>query len=137
MSKLLRFGVSLEGELLTRFDGLVRKRGYASRSEAFRDLIRRELVEKQWQEGGEIAGAITIVYDHHRRQLVNKLLDIQHEFGKVIISSQHVHLNHHSCLEIIAIKGTPAQARKLADGLRSIKGVKHGTLSMSTTGKSL
>lgn len=137
MAKLVRFGVSLETELLKKFDGLVRKRGYASRSDAFRDLIRRELVEERWQEGGEIAGAITIVYDHHRRELVNRLLTVQHDFGDLIISSQHVHLDHHSCLEIIAIKGTPAEARKLADGLRSIKGVKHGTLSMSTTGESL
>jgi CopG family transcriptional regulator, nickel-responsive regulator len=137
MAKLLRFGVSLEAELLRKFDGLVRKRGYASRSDAFRDLIRHELVEEQWQAGGEIAGAITIVYDHHRRELVNTLLTVQHDFGDLIIASQHVHLDHHSCLEIIAIKGTPAEARKLADGLRSIKGVKHGTLSMSTTGKSI
>lgn len=137
MAKLVRFGVSLETELLKKFDGLVRKRGYASRSDAFRDLIRRELVEERWQEGGEIAGAITIVYDHHRRELVNRLLTVQHDFGDLIISSQHVHLDHHSCLEIIAIKGAPAEARKLADGLRSIKGVKHGTLSMSTTGESL
>jgi len=137
MAKLVRFGVSLEAELLKKFDGLVQKRGYASRSDAFRDLIRRELVEERWQDGGEIAGAITIVYDHHRRKLVNRLLTIQHDFGDLIISSQHVHLDHHSCLEIIAIKGAPAEARKLADGLRSIKGVKHGTLSMSTTGESL
>lgn len=137
MTKLLRFGVSLEAPLLKEFDALVRTRGFASRSDAFRDLIRRALVEKQWQDEGEIAGAITIVYDHHRRELVNKLLTVQHDFGDLIISSQHVHLDHHSCLEIIAIKGRPDQAQKLANGLRSIKGVKHGTLSMSTTGKSL
>ncbi|NMC43317.1 MAG: ribbon-helix-helix protein, CopG family, partial [candidate division Zixibacteria bacterium] len=77
MAKLVRFGVSLEAELLKKFDGLVQKRGYASRSDAFRDLIRRELVEERWQDGGEIAGAITIVYDHHRRKLVNRLLTIQ------------------------------------------------------------
>lgn len=137
MPKLVRFGVSLEAELLKKFDRLVQKRGYASRSDAFRDLIRRELVAERWQGRGEIAGAITIVYDHHRRELVNRLLTIQHDFGDLIISSQHIHLDHHSCLEIIAIKGAPAKARKLADGLRSIKGVKHGTLSMSTTGENL
>jgi CopG family transcriptional regulator, nickel-responsive regulator len=137
MPRLLRFGVSLEEDLLKQYDLLVRKRGYASRSEALRDLIRRELVARQWEGGREIAGAITIVYDHHRRQLVNRLLDVQHDFGGIIISSQHVHLGHDSCLEIIAVKGSPAEAQKLADRLRSIKGVKHGTLSMSTTGKSL
>jgi CopG family transcriptional regulator, nickel-responsive regulator len=134
MVKLVRFGVSLEQDLLEKFDNLVKERSYASRSEAFRDLIRQELVQKQWQSGGEIAGAITIVYDHHKRQLMNKLIDIQHDFGELIISSQHIHLDHNSCLEVIAIKGTPKQARKLADRLKSIKGVKHGTLSMSTTG---
>jgi CopG family nickel-responsive transcriptional regulator len=137
MPRVLRFGVSLEEDLLKKFDLLVGKRKYASRSEAIRDLIRQELVQKQWQSGNEIAGAITIVYDHHKRQLVNKLLDIQHDFGGMIISSQHVHLDHDSCLEIIAIKGLPKEARELTDRLRSIKGVKHGTLSMSTTGKEL
>jgi CopG family transcriptional regulator, nickel-responsive regulator len=137
MQKLARFGVSLEQELLDKFDRLAKEQNYTSRSEAFRDLIRKELVHKQWQEGKEIAGAITLIYDHHKRELVNKLMDIQHDFGALIISSQHVHLDHHNCLEIIAFKGTPKQAQRLADTLKSVKGVKHGTLSMSTTGKEI
>jgi CopG family nickel-responsive transcriptional regulator len=135
MSRLARFGVSLDQGLLEKFDRLVREKGYTCRSEAFRDLIRQDLVDKEWQGKGEIAGAITLIYDHHKRELVNKLMDIQHEYGELIISSQHVHLDHDNCLEIIAVRGAAQQAQKLADSLKSVKGVKHGTLSMSTTGK--
>jgi CopG family nickel-responsive transcriptional regulator len=137
MAELVRFGVSLEKELLDKFDRLIKDKNYTCRSEAFRDLIRKELVEKQWREGKEIAGAITLIYNHHKRKLVNKLTDTQHDFGDIIISSQHIHLDHNNCLEIIAVKGSPKEAQKLADTLRSVKGVKHGTLSMSTTGKDI
>lgn len=137
MAKLVRFGVSLEQDLLEKFDSLAKEKNYTCRSEAFRDLIRQEIVRKQWEVGNEITGAITLIYDHHRRELVNKLMDIQHDFGNLIISSQHIHLDHDNCLEIIAVKGSPRQAQKLADTLKSVKGVKHGTLSMSTTGKGI
>ncbi|MFH0940966.1 MAG: nickel-responsive transcriptional regulator NikR [Candidatus Omnitrophota bacterium] len=137
MAKISRFGVSLEKELLEKFDRHIKEKSYSCRSEAFRDLIRQELVEKQWQSGQEVAGAITLIYDHHKRELVNKLMDIQHEFGGTIISSQHVHLDHQNCLEIIAVRGSAKEAQKLADSLKSVKGVKHGTLSMSTTGKDI
>ena len=137
MSSITRFGVSLEKELLEKFDKLIGVKNYTNRSEAIRDLIRQELVQKQWQSGQEVAGAIILIYDHHKRELVNKLMDIQHEFGGMIISSQHVHLDHNNCLEIIAVKGSPKEAQKLADSLKSVKGVKHGTLSMSTTGKEI
>ncbi len=137
MGKLTRFGVSLEAGLLDKFDRLIKERKYTCRSEALRDLIREELVQKQWQMGAEIAGAITLIYDHHQRELVDKLMDIQHDFGATIISSSHIHLDHNNCLEIIAVKGSPGEARKLTDSLRSVKGVKHGVLSMSTTGKDI
>ena len=137
MSELFRFGVSLEKGLLDRFDRLIRGKNYTNRSEAFRDLIRQELVKKQWQEGKEIAGAITFIYDHHKRELLNKITDIQHNFQKVIISTQHIHLDHNNCLEIVAVIGNPKEAQKLADTLKSIKGVKHGTLSMSSTAKGI
>jgi len=137
MPQLVRFGVSLEQDLLKQFDQRIRGKNYTNRSEAIRDLIREELVKKQWQGGQEIAGAITLIYNHHKRELVNKLMDIQHDFGEVIISSQHIHLDHHNCLEIIAVKGSPKAAQRLADSLKSVKGVKHGTLSMSTTGKDI
>jgi CopG family nickel-responsive transcriptional regulator len=137
MTKLARFGVSLEKTLLKKFDSVVRDRGCANRSEAFRDLIRQELIKREWLEDGEVAGAITLVFDHHRKDLINKITDIQHNYQPVVISTQHIHLDHDYCLEIIAVKGKPADVQRLADKLRSIKGIKHGTLSMSSTGKNL
>lgn len=137
MADLVRFGVSLEKELLDKFDKYVRKKNYPNRSEAFRNLIRQELITREWQGGNEIAGAITLVYNHHKRELVNKLIDIQHDFQKIIISNQHIHLDHDNCLEIVALKGKPKEAQKLANILRSVKGVKHGTLSMSSTGRDI
>jgi len=137
MSKVFRFGISLPKDLLDTFDGLIREKNYTNRSEAFRDLIRQELVKKQWQEGKEIAGAITLIYNHHKRELLNKITDIQHDFQKIIVSTQHIHLDHNNCLEIIAIRGNPKEAQKLADTLKSVKDVKHGTLSMSSTGKGI
>ena len=135
MADLTRFGVSLEKRLLEQFDRLIKIKNYTNRSQAIRDLIRQELVKKEWQEGEEIAGAITLIYDHHKRELVNKLISIQHDFSGLIISAQHIHLDHNNCLEIIAAKGAPGEVEKLADTLKAVKGVRHGTLSMSTTGK--
>lgn len=137
MAELVRFGVSLEKELLDKFDRHIKSKNYSNRSGAFRDLIRQELVAKEWLEGKDIAGAITLVYNHHKRELVNFLTDIQHDFSKIIISTQHIHLDHDNCLEIVVVRGTPKEAQKLADTLKSVKGVKHGTLSMSTTGREI
>ncbi len=137
MSSLTRFGISLEKSLLGKFDRLIKKRNYTNRSEAFRDLIRKELIKEEWKVGSNIAGAITLIYDHHKRDLLNKLTDIQHDFHDVIISNQHIHLNHHNCLEIIAVKGSPKRAQKLSDMLHSVKGVKGATLSMSSTGNEI
>ena len=137
MANLFRFGISLEKKLLDEFDILIKRKNYSNRSEAFRDLIRQELVKEEWAEGSEVVGAITLVYDHHKRELVNKLTDIQHDFQGTIISTQHIHLDHDNCLELIAVRGAPADISKLADTLKSVKGVKHGTLSMSSTGKGL
>jgi len=137
MTELFRFGISLEKGLLDRFDRLIKEKNYTNRSEAIRDLIREKLVKKQWQEGKEIAGAITLIYDHHKRELLNKITDVQHDFQKAIISTQHIHLDHNNCLEIIAVKGSPQKAQALADTLKSVKGVKHVTLSMSSTGKEI
>jgi len=135
MSNLQRFGVSIEKKLLDEFDVLIKNKSYSNRSEAFRDLIRQELVKEEWSEDGEVVGTITLVYDHHKRELVNKLTDIQHDFQKSIISTQHIHLDHDNCLEIIASKGNPKDIKNLADSLKSVKGVKHGALSISSTGK--
>jgi CopG family transcriptional regulator, nickel-responsive regulator len=137
MADLYRFGVSLEKELIDDFDKHIESRGYKNRSEAIRDLIRGDLVKKEWLSDNEVAGAITMNYDHHHRELVNKLMDIQHDFQGLVISTQHVHLDHHTCLEIIAVKGKARAVEKLANQLKAQKGVMHVALSMSTTGKSL
>jgi len=137
MSELVRFGVSLEKPLLERFDELIRERQYTNRSEALRDMIRRELVQREWRAGRDVAGAITLIYDHHKRDVLSKVTDIQHGFQPVIISTQHIHLDHHNCLEIIAARGRAEEVQRLADALKSIKGVRHGTLSMSSTGKEI
>jgi len=135
MSELFRFGISLPKDLLDKFDKLITEKNYTNRSEAFRDLIRQELVKKEWEEGEEVAGTVTIIYDHHQRELATKLMDIQHDHGKNIISTQHIHLDHHNCMEIIAVRGSAKEAQKLADMLKAVKGVKHSTLGMSSTGK--
>jgi len=137
MSNIIRFGVSLEKELLEKFDKLIKEKKYSNRSEAIRDLIRKNLVKREWIEGKEVAGAITLVFDHHKRELMNTLTDIQHDFHTLIISSQHIHLDHDNCLEIIVVKGKPKEVRELADRLKATKGVKYGSLSIATTGKEL
>lgn len=137
MSQIVRFGVSLEEELLERFDRLIRARNYANRSEAIRDLIREALVAREWEQGREVVGAISLVYDHQRRELVNKLMNVQHEFHSSILSTQHVHLEEDNCLEIVVVKGRPEEARRLFHRLRAPKGVKHAGFTMSTNGKEL
>jgi len=132
-----RFGVSLPDSLLSKFDRLIKEKGYSTRSKAIADLIRQELVKKEWQQNKEIAGAITLIYNHHKRELLDKLTDIQHNFQKIIISAQHIHLDKENCLEIIAVRGLSKEAEKLADTLKAVKGVKHTVLSMSSIGKSI
>ena len=102
MAGVVRFGISLDKELFARFSAMITKRGWKNRSDAFGRLIREELVKEEWASGQECAGAITLIYDHHKRELVNRLMDIQHDFGALILSSQHIHLDHHNCLEVIA-----------------------------------
>ncbi len=137
MPRLIRFGVSFEKEIFDKFEVYAKKRNYTNRSEAIRDLIREALIKEEWEQGKETAGAITLIYDHHRRELVQKLVETQHDFHEVIISAQHIHLDHYNCLEIIAVKGRPKVIENLKDSLGSIKGVKHATLSMSSTGKNI
>lgn len=137
MPEVVRFGVSLEKTLLDRFDALIRERGYTNRSEALRDLIRQDLVRLAWEKGQEVAGAIILNYDHHQRDMLAKITDIQHDHQDIIISTQHIHLDHHTCLEIVAVRGRAEAVECLAHALRSVKGVKHGTLSMSGTGREM
>lgn len=137
MSNLTRFGVSIEKNLVSGFDALIQKRKCGNRSEAIRDLIRRELVEQEWADDKVVAGAITLIYDHHKRDLLNRLTAVQHDFQKLIIATQHIHLDHSNCLEMIAARGKAAEIKALADLLRSTKGVKHLALNAATTGSGM
>ena len=138
MACLERFGVSMEKELLDRFDGLIRRRGYQTRSEAIRDLVRRELVKEEWSEPGkEVVGTVTLVYEHHAHDLADRLADLQHAHHRSIVCSTHVHMDAHNCLEVVVVRGKSPLVRKIADSLMSTRGVKHGDLVASTTGKSV
>ncbi len=138
MPDLSRFGISMDSQLLSRFDGLIERKGYANRSEAIRDLVRNALVEEQWAlDDEETIGAVTIVYDHHARELADKLKARQHEQHRSIVSTLHVHLDHDNCLEVIVVRGKAREVRQLADSLIGAKGVKHGKLATTTTGKGL
>ena len=137
MKTLVRFGVSLDHHLLDDFDALIRRKKYTNRSEALRDLIRDNLVDQQWREDIETVGTVTFVYDHHVRDLTRKLTHLQHDFQGRIIAGMHVHLDHDHCLEVLVVKGKGSQIKKVADAMLSVKGVKHGKLAMTTTGKGL
>jgi CopG family nickel-responsive transcriptional regulator len=137
MLKIIRFGVSIEKELLKKFDDLIKKEQYSNRSEAIRDLIRKTLVKKEWETKAIVIGNISLVYDHHKRELVEKLLEIQHNFHSLVISTQHIHVDHNNCFEVVIVKGKAEQVRKLAQKMQSEKGVKYLNLSMSTTGQGL
>ena len=137
MTKLTRFGVSLDQKLLQMFDRHIQRRRYTNRSEALRDLIRDNLVGEEWEEDKETIGTVTFVYDHHVRDLTRKLTDIQHDCQGQILSGMHVHLDHNHCLEVLVVKGRGSDVKKLADALISVKGVKHGKLTMTTSGKTL
>ena len=138
MGQTVRFGVSLDAELLDPFDALRARRGYSNRSEAIRDLIRKELVEEHWEQGKEeCAGTLSLVYDHHSSDVSRKLTALQHNDHDIIVAALHVHLDHHNCLEVLILKGAPLRVRALADRLRAMRGVKHGAFSMTSTGKGL
>lgn len=135
---LVRFGISLEDSLLERFDGLIEKKGYPSRSEAIRDLIRDALVMEDWKaDTSDAVGTITIVYNHEKRELADVLTDLQHKHYSTVISSMHIHLDEHNCLEVIVVKGKAKDIRSIADRIIATKGVKHGKLLLTTTGKGL
>ena len=138
MSELSRIGVAIDTDLLDKFDSLIAQRGYTNRSEAFRDLIRDELVEQSWESPESlVVGTVTLVYDHHVRMLSDKLTEIQHDYHRSVLSTLHIHLDHDHCLEVLVVRGKPAEIRKLADILISTKGVKHGRLTITTSGAEL
>jgi CopG family transcriptional regulator, nickel-responsive regulator len=137
-SALCRFSLSMDAELVDQLDAMARDRGYANRSQAMSDMVRAQLVEHRAQLGKhEIAGTVTLVYDHHKRNIQALLTDIQHDHQGMIISALHVHLDHDNCMEVLAVRGRADEIKKLADELTTAKGVKHGKLTVTTTGKEL
>ncbi len=126
-----RFGVSLEEEILKQLDSLVKDSKFPNRSQAIRYLIKSSLVEEKIDKNKIVAGAIVIVYDHHKRELNNNLMNVQHDYHELILSMQHVHLEHDLCLETIAVKGNADKLRKLADAIIGTKGIKHGRFVMT------
>jgi CopG family transcriptional regulator, nickel-responsive regulator len=135
MDRTARFGVSMEKELLEKFDSFIKSKDYRNRSEAIRDLIRKIFVDEEWDsQDKKVAGAIIIVYDHHRRDLLDNLVSTQHDFQETIISSQHIHLDHHNCMEVIVVKGLISKLFELEAKLKALKGVKHASLAKSTLG---
>jgi len=138
MGELSRIGVAIDSDLLAKFDRLISQRGYSNRSEAFRDLIRDELVQKMAESPeSNVVGTVTLVYDHHVRMLNDKLIDMQHEYHRAILSTLHVHLDHDNCLEVLVVRGKAGAVQKIADSLIATKGVKHGRLTITTSGASL
>ncbi len=138
MADLTRFGISIDARLLDQFDQLIDGKGYSNRSEAIRDLIRAALVEEEWGDvSRETVATVTLVYDHHTRDLADKLTEHQHSHHEEIVSTLHVHLDAHHCLEVVVIKGHADQVRRIADELIGTKGVKHGKLVATTTGQDL
>ncbi|HME10151.1 MAG TPA: nickel-responsive transcriptional regulator NikR [Bryobacteraceae bacterium] len=138
MTELARVGIAISEDLLEEFDKLIESRGYNNRSEAFRDLVRNELVnEISASADAEVFGTITLIYDHHARLLAEKLTDIQHRHYASILSSIHVHLDHDNCLEVILVRGKSSLVKDLANGLIATKGVKHGRFMLTTSGRNL
>jgi CopG family transcriptional regulator, nickel-responsive regulator len=135
---VVRFSISVPGGLARQLDEMARQKGYENRSLAVADMIRAQLVEhRQGFAEEEIAGTVTLVYDHHKQHVQAALTDIQHDHHEVIVSTLHVHLDHHNCLEVLVVRGKAGLIKRIADELIAAKGVKHGKLTVTTTGKDL
>jgi len=138
MGETVRFGMSIDNRLLEQFDRIIGRKGYMNRSEAIRDLIRSLIVEEKWEAGDdETVGTVTLVYNHHVRDLSDRLTEQQHTHHDRIISALHVHLDPHNCLEVLVVRGKAHEVKQIADELIGVKGVKHGKLVMTTTGQEL
>jgi len=135
--QLIRFGVSLPQNLIKKFDQQIKQKNYPNRSEAIRDLIRKSLIEEEISGNEEVVGILHLLYDHHKKDLSDKLNEMQHEYLEKVISSTHVHLDHHNCLEVILLKGKVNQIKKLSDSMIATKGVKNGKLFLTSTGGGL
>ena len=138
MGELARIGIAIPEELLEEFDKLIARRGHATRSEAVRDLIRKEMVDEiSASPNAEVYGTVTLIYDHHTRLLPERLTELQHQYHAAIMSSVHIHLDHDNCLEAILVRGKSALVQKLANALIATRGVKHGRFMLTTSGRDL
>jgi len=137
MSDLIRFGISLNKDLLNKFDKLIRAKRYSNRSEAIRDLIRESLVKEEWEKDEDVVGILTIVFDHHKRMLTKEITEYQHKHLKSVLSSLHIHLDHDNCLEIIVIRDKSSKIKEFSDKMIALKGVKLGRLVTASTGEFL
>lgn len=138
MSQVERYTVSMDGRLLERFDKVIEEQGYANRSEAIRDLIRSTLVDDEWDKAsGKVAATVTLVFDHHTRELFDRLTEVQHHHSKTVVASTHVHLDNDNCLEVIILRGDCEDVKHLAQNLVAMKGIKHGKAVFTTEGKEL
>jgi CopG family nickel-responsive transcriptional regulator len=131
MSSLIRTGISLEQDLLERFDLLIKEKGYGSRSEAIRDLVRDHFVEEDVASNKAVVATITLIYDHHQPKLSEQLVSAQHDYEGQVLAATHMHLDHRNCLEVIILKGRGTDVKRFADRLLSLKGVKHGKLVLT------
>ena len=130
-----RFSISLEQNLLRKFDHHLRAHKYRTRSEGIRDLIRKTLVKEEWDADDEVVGVISLVYDHHQRQLQDRITEVQHDFHRMVISTTHIHLDHDNCLEVIIARGNAGRVKEVAERLTALRGVKNGSLSAASTGR--
>ncbi len=138
MAGLERMSITIPSELSAAFDKRNRRKGYSNRSEAIRDLVRDALVHEEWANpGAHVAATVTLVYDHHTRTLTDRITEVQHDAGDLIVSALHVHLDHHNCLEVVVLRGKAGQVKALADALAAIRGIKHAQLTLATEGKSI
>lgn len=137
MGQTTRISISIDQDIIERFDTLSESHGFPTRSEAIAHLIKSAFVQEEWKIGEIVAGVITIIYDHHKSFLLQKIVEAQHGGGEIVICSQHAHLDHDNCMENIIVKGTVDEVRKLHKNLSAIKGMKHTVLSMTTTGKDI
>jgi len=134
MSTLVRFGVSLAKDILVKFDDVIKQQNYPTRSKAIEDMIRHAITENELSsDTTSVVGSIDIVYDHHKRELLNKLTDVQHDFQDIILSSQHIHLDHHNCFEIVIVRGAKMKVEKLAALIKAAKGVRHSSIRLAVT----
>ncbi len=134
---LKRFSISLEENLLSKFDKYIQKRKYTNRSEAIRDLIRQAFIKEEWDEDKNVFGVVTIVYDHHQPNIQEKITDLQHDFHKLVVSATHVHIDHSSCLEVVIVSGKAFRVRDLYEKINALRGVKNANLTMSSAGSEL